>query len=174
VIGERHVVVAEVGRLAGHLLDAGAAVGPVGVQVEVALEEAADLGARTLVGRGLGLEAREVLGHDPLERLLDHLPGARADARDRLEGAAVGQRAQLVFGCVADGLGGAPERLLLVAAGLLALEQRGDTVERGNGIHAPIFAGGRATCVRRRVRRGRGRRRRGRSATARRRRRLRR
>ena len=81
VVGEREVLVAELGRLAGHLLDGGPTVGPVGVQVEVALERGADRRAGTGVGRGLGLEARQVLGHLAGERLVDR-PG-RCSSRCR-------------------------------------------------------------------------------------------
>src|SRR5262249_7454257 len=111
------------------------------VQVEVAFEQGPDLGAGAAVGRGLGLEAGEVLGHRAQQRLLDDLTGARADARDRLDPAALRPGAQLVDGNVAGRVGGLAEGLLLVAPGLLALEQRGDTIQCGNGVHAPMVAG---------------------------------
>ena len=47
--------------------------------------------------------------------------------------------AQLVDRQVADRVGGLAERLLLVPAGPLALEQRRDTVERVDGVHARQF-----------------------------------
>ena len=91
VVREREVLVAELGRLARHRLDRRAAVGPVGVQVEVPTERGADRRAGPGVGRGLGLEPGEVLGHLSCQRLLDHAGGAVADAGQVLQ-AALGRR----------------------------------------------------------------------------------
>ena len=105
--------------------------------MEVAAERGADRGAGPGVGRGLGLEAREVLGHLARERLLDDAPGARPDPRQRSEPSLRGERAELVDGTVADRVGGAAERLFLVATGAPAFEQRGDAVECLDRIHHP-------------------------------------
>ena len=137
VIGEREVLVPELGRLARHLLDGGATVRPVGVRVEVAQERGVDRGAGPGVGRGLGFEPREVLGHLARERLLDHATGARPDPGQRSEATLCGERLELVDGTVADRVGGATERLFLVATGAPPLEQRGDAVECLHRVHHP-------------------------------------
>ncbi len=49
----------------------------------------------------------------------------------------VRERAELVDGKGADRVGGAAERLFLVAAGAAALEQRRDAIECLDGIHHP-------------------------------------
>ena len=87
VVGERQVVVAEAAGGLDHLLDRRAAVGPVGVGVQVALDGGADrlaaLGQRPLallaqVGELLRDLARRGLHHDRRRR--------RADTRDLLQG----------------------------------------------------------------------------------------
>ena len=61
MVRERHVLVAELGGVPGHLLDRRAAVGPVRVQVEVAAQRGPDGRTGAGVGRGLGPEPGEAL-----------------------------------------------------------------------------------------------------------------
>ena len=149
VVGERKVRVAELGPLAGHLLDRGPTVGPVGVQVEVALERGPDRRAGTGVGRGLGLEARQVLGHLSGQRLVDDPGGAGADAGEVAQAPLGGELAQLVQRAATDGVGRLAERLLLVATGALALEQRRDPFQRLHRVHVPKVPAGLPPVMRR-------------------------
>ena len=89
------------------------------------------------VGCGFGLEPGQVLGRLSGQGLLDDAAGARSDPGQRLEATLRGERAQLVDGTVADRVGGAAERLFLVASGPPALEQRGDAIERLHRVHHP-------------------------------------
>ena len=89
------------------------------------------------VGRGLGFEPREVLGHLAGERLLDDPAAARTDAGEILDAPLRRELAQLVERNVADRVGGAAERLFLVAAGAPALEEGRDAVECLDRIHRP-------------------------------------
>ena len=130
MVGEREVLVAELDGLAGHRLDRRAAVGPVGVQVEVAAERGPDLAAGAGVGRGLAPRAgRGTRATSPASAwvitraVLSPMPGRS------LSRPASDELAQLGVGTVADGVGGAAERLLLVAAGAAALEQGRDALE---------------------------------------------
>ena len=96
---------------------------------------APDRRARAGVGRGLGLEPGQVLGHLAVERLRDDPGGARADPGQVTEATLRGELAQLVERTAADGVGRLAERLLLVATGALAFEQRRDPFQRVDRIH---------------------------------------
>src|SRR4029077_18878026 len=96
----------------------------------------------TGVGRGLGLETRQVLRHLSGQRLVDDPGGAGADAGQFAQTALGGELPQLVERAAADGVGGLAERLLLVATGALALEQRRDPFECLYRVHVPKVPAG--------------------------------
>ena len=135
MIGEREVLVAELHRMARHRLDGVATVGPVGVQVQVAAQRGAYLGR--VLGRRLraGIQIVEVLGRLTGERLFDHGSGARADPRQVGQLPGVDEPLEVVTRQVTDGVGGAPERLRLLARVADALEQLGDALEGLDGFH---------------------------------------
>ena len=135
MIGEREVLVAHRGGLARHLLDGCPAVGPVGMEVEVAAQRGQDVGARSRVGRDLGLEPREVRGDLALQCLLDDPSGRIADAGQLGDLPPCRQLPQLLDGHVPDRVGRPPERRLLVAPGSSTLEQRRDALERLDRVH---------------------------------------
>ena len=141
VVGEREVLVAEVARLVGHRADRVAAVGPVGVRVQVALELRAR-SASPVVGARARRRASSSLaryaGVSPVERLGDDRRGLVADARDVLEPAVRRRGTQLRLGHArrsrapragtpARGTTGSPPRI----------EQLGDALERLDRRHAP-------------------------------------
>ncbi len=135
MIGEREITVAELHALARHLLDGGAAVGPVGVQVEITLERGPDGRARAGIGRGLGFEPGQILRHFPGKGLRDDAGRARPDPGKVLEPAPVGERPELLRRTAPQRVGGPTERLLLVAARAFTFEQRRDAIECLHRIH---------------------------------------
>ena len=99
VVGEREVLVPEVAGLAGHRRDRVAAVGPVGVGVQIALQLRAQRLAR--VGAGLGHLVEQLLEvgrRIAVERLDDHRRGLLADPGDVGEPPVVHEAAELVVG----------------------------------------------------------------------------
>ena len=137
MVGEREVLVPEVARLAGHRRDRVAAVGPVGVRVQIALELRAQRLAR--VGAGLGHVAQqllEVLRRLAAQRFGDHRRGLLADAGNVGEPAGVGEALQLVVGDERDLARGAPERLHAIRRLAPAHQQLGDALERLDRRHA--------------------------------------
>ena len=93
-------------------LDRCAAVGPVGVQVQVAAERGADSApASSVVGVASASSALEVLGGLARERLRDDLRGAVADARAGPSGCPWREPLELVDGTSRIASGSAPERL---------------------------------------------------------------
>ena len=113
VVGEREILVPEVAGLPGHRRDRVAAVRPVRVRVQVALQVRAQRLPR--VGAGLGhlveqlLEVRRCIA---VERLDDHRRSLRADPGDVGEPPVGHEAAQLVVGDQRHFARGVPKGLL--------------------------------------------------------------
>ena len=143
VVGEREVVVPDVADALGHGADRVAAVGPVGVHVQVAAQRAPDRIAR--IGAGLDrvlFERREVRGRPPRERLRDDGRGLLADVLEIAQPPDRGEAPELVLGDVAHRDRGAAEGLHPVARLAAAFEQRRDPIQRLGRIHAATVACG--------------------------------
>ncbi len=99
MVGEREVLVPERPGALRHHLDRVAAVGPVGVDVQVALQLRTQRVARFGAGRLRVLEQLlQVLGRLPRQRFRDHGRGGVADAREILQPVVVGEELQLRVG----------------------------------------------------------------------------
>ena len=130
VVGEDEVVVAELDRGEGHLLDRRTPVGPVAVGVQVAPQCGPD--GATALDEGsadLLLELREPGRHPALHRRLDHLGRGRADAGQLAQGP-LGHPLVHLVAERQDRLGRRPEGLDLVGLGPASLEQEGDPAQR--------------------------------------------
>ena len=137
MVGEREVLVADVADPLGHRADRVAAVGPVGVHVQVAAQRGPDRVPRVASRLDdVELELREVRRRLAGEGLGDDGRGGVADVGEVAQPASFGQALQLLDGNVADRDGGAPERLHAVAGLAAPLEQRRDAGERLGRLHA--------------------------------------
>ena len=138
VVGERGVLVAELGRGPGHLLDRRATVRPVRVQVQVAAQSGAqpgrglvELGQRPGGGR---LQGRQVLRLLAGDGLLDHRRRPLADALDPAQAAGLGEQPDVVRGQGGERGGRGPERLDPIARLQRPLEQEGDAAQVGDRV----------------------------------------
>jgi hypothetical protein len=136
VVGERQVLVADGDRGLGHLPDRAAAVGPVGVRVQVALERRAQgcgvVGQRGQLG--VGLFERGEVGRDAAAvRLEDDGGGLVADPLEVGEGLGAHPPVQLGVVQAGDDGGRRPERLDPVGRLAGALQEEGDPPERARG-----------------------------------------
>jgi hypothetical protein len=136
VVGQRDVLVAQRHGRLRHLADRAAAIGPVGMHVQVTAQGGPELG--DVVGEGDQLaqvlfQPGEVVGDLPLVRLHHDGGGLRADALEVLEGVRPDLQVELVLAePVDDGRGGA-EGTDPVAGLAGALQEEGDPPERGRG-----------------------------------------
>jgi hypothetical protein len=136
VVGQRHVLVAQRHGGLGHLADRAAAVGPVGVHVQVPAQRGPErgdvVGHRGRLGGGL-LERREVVGHLALVCLHDDGRRLRPDALEVLERVRADLEVELLVGEPVDDCGGRAERRHPVTGLAGALQEEGDPPERGRG-----------------------------------------
>ena len=132
VVGEHEVVVAQLHGRHRHLLQRRAAVGPVGVGVQVAAQPGAQLLAARGQRAGGRLEPDQALGDDPVARVGDDRGGARADAGQLGERAVGGATAYLVLGQRQDRARGLAEGLDPAGLLALALHQERDPAQGGD------------------------------------------
>jgi hypothetical protein len=140
VVGEHHVLVPQVPGRPGHLVDGAAPVRPVRMRVAVAPKRGADLGrppvqGRGSVGRGVLLQAGQVLGHPTSQGLGHHLLGLGAHALQVAEATLLGPSPH-VLGLEGGQRGRRPaEGTHPVGGGTRSLEQVGDALECLDGVH---------------------------------------
>ena len=137
VVGEHEVVVAELDGRERHLLDRRAAVGPVGVGVQVTAQPGAEFLPSGGQGpRVLALDPGQSLGPDAAARFLDHRGRARAHPGQLGQGPGGRPFGDLVGGEREDRRGRRPESLDLVGVLAAAFEQERDPPQRGD--RAPV------------------------------------
>ena len=144
VIGEREVLVPERARLLGHRADRVAAVGPVGVHVQVALELRAQRLARRrcpasprarAASRGTSASPRRAPRRSP-PRSCRRCPG------DPAAGPSSARNCSSDSGHAGDLARGPAERLLAVRRRAAPHQQVGDALECLDGRHAPTVPSG--------------------------------
>ena len=128
----------EIARLAGHGCDRVAAIGPIGVRVQVAAELRAQRVARFGTGLGrVGEQILEVLRRLAAQRLGDHGRGLLADVGNVGEATGVGEPLQLFGRNARDRRGRALERLLAIRGRAPAHQELRDALECLDRRHAP-------------------------------------
>ena len=144
MVGDHEVLEPDELRGARHRGDRGRAVRPLGVAVQVALQlrPEAEPGLRDRRAALLA-EVGEVRRHRAADRLGDDGVGRVADALRALQPTVAHPGGEVVGGVRADDVGRPPERLGLERRGAVALQQEGDLLECGDGVHPPILARGR-------------------------------
>ena len=139
VVGEHHVLVAEVTGRPRHHVDGAATVGPVGVGVAVAFEGGADgvalLEAFPRRGR-LGQERLEVGGLLAGQGLANHSFGLGTHPREVTQPIVLCEGADLVFRHALEGGRRSPEGPDPVRGLASALEEVSDALERLHRVHA--------------------------------------
>ena len=137
MVGEREVLVPEVARLLGHRADRVAAVGPVGVAVQITAQLHPQRFARVRARCGCVLEQLlQVLRRVARERFGDDRRGLVTHARDVLQPADRVEPPQLFDRHPLHLVRGAAEGLRLVPGLPTPHEEVGDAIERVGGIHA--------------------------------------